>query len=354
MELRHTQALIRQKISERYMDTCVVYVSLRGETGMAFSENADKDTLFDIASMGKVLVTSPLVLKAVRAGHLSLQSTLGEIFSDVPEDKAAITVQQLLTHTSGVLRYEYPAEVGRAGHKAVLRYILDSKLGFKPGTDFTYSCNGMMLLGFMLEKLYGKKLDEIWREQMKTPLGLTRSEFNIPVDAENAAVSYHWREVGSLRADDVNVLHIGGISGAGGQYWTARDIATYCQAVMEKSPALYPLELFALAEKDYTPNGQQGRGLGWLMVDERYAQTGKLFPNGSFGHTGWTGTAFHLNREKELFAIVLTNSTRWTFLRENFRPKQIDEITHQLRRELYNEIHRDLTEKGLLEEGDRH
>ena len=90
----------------------------------------------------------------------------------------------------------------------------------------------MMLLGFILEKLYGKELDEIWREQMKAPLALTRSDFNIPIHAENAAVSYHRAEVGDLRADDNNVYSIGGVSGAGGEYWTARDIAAFCEAVI--------------------------------------------------------------------------------------------------------------------------
>lgn len=348
MELSKTQSVLERMISERFMDCCSICVSLKGNRGTAFSSNADMDTLFDIASMGKVLVTTPLILKAIDDGLLSLHSTLEDMFGHVPADKKSISVQQLLTHTSGVVRYEYPRSVGQAGHEAVLQYILDSKLGYSPGTQYVYSCNGMMLLGFMLEKLYGKELDEIWREQMKAPLSLTRSDFNIPIHAENAAVSYHRAEVGALRADDVNVYNIGGVSGAGGEYWTARDLSSFCEAVLRKSPLLYSEPLFALAEKDYTPTEEEGRGLGWLITDERYAQTGSLFPKGSFGHTGWTGTSVFLNRELDLYAVILTNTTRWTYVRENYQPVEIDSITHRIRQNLHDAIFCDLQAQALL------
>lgn len=348
MELKRTQALIEKKIAQQRMDACAILVSLRGEKGTAYSENANADTLFDIASMGKVLVTTPLILKAVGEKRLSLSSTLADFFGDVPEDKRLITIRQLLTHTSGILRYEYPEEVGRAGHNAVRRWILDTKLGYEPGEKSIYSCNGMMLLGFILEEIYGKNLDEIWKEQMKLPMGLTRSAFDIPMDAKNAAVSYHWKDPQGVRLDDVNVRCIGGVSGAGGMFFTARDIASYCEAVMAKSPLLYPESIFEEAEKDATPGQKEGRGLGWLIVDERYPQTGKLFPKGSFGHTGWTGTAMFMNREMDMYTIVLTNSTRWTYIRENFTPINPDLCTHKLREEIHDEILRDLKEQRLL------
>lgn len=348
MKLSHTQTLVQKKIDERYMDACAIVVSLRGEKAAVFSKNVNVDTLFDIASMGKVLVTTPLILKAVGENRLSLNDTLGELFDDVPADKRCITVRQLLTHTSGILRYEFPAEVGRAGHGAVLRWILDSKLGYEPGTQYVYSCNGMMTLGFILEKLYGKELDEIWAEQLKAPMGLTRSAFNVPLDFENVADSYHWKDPQGIRLDDVNVRCIGGVSGAGGMFFTARDISAYCEAVMAKSPLLYPEPLFAEAEKDYTPDQSEGRGLGWLITDDRYPQTGKLFPKGSFGHVGWTGTSVFMNRELDLYAIVLTNSMRWTYVREDFTTINPDPHTHKLREALHDEILRDLKEQKLL------
>lgn len=126
MELNHTRALIGRLLEERAMDACALHVQVGGQNAECFAPGTDRDTLFDIASMGKVLVTTPLVLKAIGEGRLSLERTLGELYPDTPEDKRRISVRQLLSHTSSILRYEYPREVGQAGHDAVRRRIHDA------------------------------------------------------------------------------------------------------------------------------------------------------------------------------------------------------------------------------------
>ena len=349
MNLNHTKELIERLYNEQTMDACALHVQVAEQAAEVFTPGTDRDTLFDIASMGKILVTTPLILKAVSESRLRLTDTLGELYADTPEDKKGITVQQLLTHTSGVMRYEYPREVGLAGHDTVRCWILDTPLGYAPGKGCAYSCNGMMLLGFVLETLYGKGLDELYREKLKAPLGLTRSEFNISLDTENAAVCYHRRDAGESRADDINVRNIGGVSGAGGEYWTLRDICAFAEATRAKSPLLYAEKLFELAEMDYAPDGVAGRGLGWLYVDERYPQTGRLFPSGSFGHTGFTGTSLFLNREVDMYVSLLTNSTRFACLKNDFKPGAHEaEVTHEVRRMIHEEIRRDLIEQKMI------
>ena len=119
------------------------------------------------------------------------------------------------------------------------------------------------------------------------------------------------------------------------------------KAVLEKSPALYPEKYFALAEHDYTPHYEEGRGLGYQMVDARYEQTGKLFPDGSFGHCGHTGTSFFINREKNLYVIILTNATRCLNRKGGFRGYDYS-VVMKMREDIHNVIAQDLAAQGLL------
>ncbi len=348
MELERTRALIRDAMNTGLLDACAVIVSCRGEKAAVFSPGTDEDTLFDIASMGKVLVTAPLILQLTGEGALSLDSTLGELLAQCPGDKKAITIRQLLTHTSGILRYTFPPDIGLGGHEAVLDFILHSEPGSRPGEKSVYSCNGMVLLGLILEKVTGLGLEDLWKSRLKEPLGLRRSTFLPDPGERNAAACCHLQDPGDMPFDDVNVRSMRGNSGAGGQFFTAGDIARYCEAILDRSPVLYPEYLYDAAERDYTPNAEEGRGLGWLITDRRYPQTDGLFPDGSFGHTGWTGTSFFMNRDTEMYAVVLTNSMRWTYIREGFAPENPAFATHQLRTRMHHEIHMDLLEQGII------
>lgn len=163
-----------------------------------YSDNADKDTYFDIASMGKVLITSTLILKAIGENKLSLYDTLDNFFDKVPADKRNITIEQLLTHTSGIVRCFIPREVADKGNEAVAEHIINNPLAYKPGEGKIYSCNAFILLGFILEKIYSMPLDKLFYEYTKKTLNLTRSKFNIAISEENAAISYHRRDVGDM------------------------------------------------------------------------------------------------------------------------------------------------------------
>ncbi len=114
-------------------------------------------------------------------------------------------------------------------------------------------------------------------------------------------------------------LAMKGVAGSGAQFWTITDLEKFCDAVMAKSEKLYPTQIYDLAEKSHTGAlGEDASGLGWLIVDERYRQTGRLFPLGSFGHCGHTGTSFFFSREKYMYAVILTNATRCLWLKGNY------------------------------------
>lgn len=350
MLLSNVENLMKRKLKNADFDSYAVYVKLGDDERTITSKNVNEDTYFDVASCGKVLVTSPLILQSIGKGLLSLESTIGEFFDYAPQDKRKITVQQLLTHTSGIVRHNYSESLIGKSHDEFAEEILFQPLAYESGTDYVYSCSGMVLLGFILEKLYGDSLENIFEKYLKKPLGYTRSKFNIALDEPNAAICYRSKDVDGLLHpwDDENVRILRTSAGSGGQFFTLSDIKKYVNAVFEKDERLYPKELFDLAEKKYSPLcASESRALGWLYVDEKYPQTGKLFPTGSFGHCGHTGQSIFFNRQKRMCVILLTNATRFLSKRSNFCGYDYGKIM-LMREEIHNAIYSDLTEQNLL------
>lgn len=116
----------------------------------------------------------------------------------------------------------------------------------------------------------------------------------------------------------------------------------FSDAIMSKDERLYPKEIYELAEKSHTANlGEDATGLGWLVVDERYKQTGKLFPYGSFGHCGHTGTSFFFSRKEDIYVVILTNATRWSWINHNFETEDYSAVC-KMRENIHNMIAEDL------------
>ena len=353
MRLDRAQSYLDGCLAAGEFDTYAVMAGFDDGTGadreaaVITSPNADADTLFDIASMGKVLVTAALLLHSFPSGRIGPDDALTRFLNDVPADKRGITVRQLMTHTSGILRRPIPDEAVAGGRDAVIRYMLGMPLGFEPGTKMVYSCWGYLLLGYLLEIVYGETLDRLFAERIGGPLGLTRAAFNIPLDTPNAAVTHYRAEAGDCLVADSIVYQLRGVAGNGASFWTLNDIRRFVGAVMAKDERLYPAEYYDLAETDCTPDLEEGRGLGWLITDGRYPQTGRLFPAGSIGHCGNTGTSFFLHRASGLYVIALTNATRFSYMRRGFRTCDYSE-TMRMRETLHNAIRGDLTDQGLL------
>ena len=341
MELKATQKLLQEKYKNNDFDTYAVLVHYGKEEKTFFSDNADKYTYFDIASMGKVLITSTLALQAISQNLLSLQNTLSDFFENVPDEKKNITVKQLLTHTSGIVRHPITTDAVLKGHDGIAEQILSYPLSYTPDTDYIYSCNGMILVGYILEKIYKKPLEEIYKQNLFSKLNLERTSFEIGFNEPNSAVCYRWNNGEKQPFDDENVLVMGETAGSGGQQSCLSDIKKFIDAVLQKNEALYRQEWFSSAEENYTPDFSEGRGLGYLVVDEKYTQTGKLFPVGSFGHCGHTGQSFFINREKDLYVIILTNATRHLNMKNNFKGYNYDEIM-KMREDIHNAIASDL------------
>lgn len=345
MELNKTKAFMEELKKDDSLDSYAVFFKHGKDKCFISSDNVNCDTYFDVASMGKILITATLILRAIGEGKLSVDDTLDMFFNDVPSDRKNITVKQLLTHTSGIVRCEISREIADKGNDAIAKYIIDNPLAYKPGEGKMYSCNAYILLGFIVEKVFKMPLDEAFYTYTKKTLNLTKSCFNIDVNEPNAAVSYRRKEVGEYRCDDENAYSMRGIAGNGAQFWTMADMEKYCDAVMEKSEKLYPSKMYDLAEQSYTGTlGPNANGLGWLIVDERYKQGGNLFSTGSFGHCGHTGTSFFFNREKDMYAVILTNATRHLWIKNNCQYGYDYKVICKMRENIHNKILEDINE----------
>ena len=274
----------------------------------------------------------------------------------MPEDKKKIAIKNLMTHTSGLLRRPYPEKLGLRGREGVAEFILSNPLAYETGTHYAYCCDGIMLLGMIVEKIFGMPLEETLEKYVKNPLGMTRSKYHIAMDEENAVLCNHRADLGGLIYDDNNVRELCGIpAGNGGIFVTAGDLQKFVKAIIAKDERLYKKEMYDLAEQNYTAGLEvldekrsiENHGLGFVYVNESCAQARDLFPEGSIGHCGWSGQSFWLNREKELYVILLTNSMRYQNLYKNLRGVDRDNAVHQMRIDIHRAIKKDLEEYGL-------
>lgn len=346
MNLYNTKKLMETMQTNLCFDSYAVYVKCGEFENTFFSENVNEQTYFDIASCGKILVTTPLVMKAIDEERINLGTTLEQLFCDVPEDKKRITIKHLLTHTSGIVRHSYL----HSDRENLIKEILSKPLKYETGKDYIYSCSGMVLLGFILEKIYGESLENLFEKRIKQPLEYERSKFNINIDEENAAICYHSETINGLSSpwDDKNVRIMQTSAGSGGQFFTLADIKKFTKAVLEKDKALYSEKMFDLSEQKHSPDcAKESRGLGWLYVDEKYMQTGDLFPKGSFGHCGHCGQSIFFNRQKNMCVVILTNATRFLNKRNGFKGYDYNVIC-EMRRSIHNEILEDLSQQNLI------
>lgn len=270
--------------------------------GSAEDRVLDEHTLFDMASVTKIVVTSSLALIAIDGGLLSLDDKVSRFFA-VPEDKRELTVRHLMSHTMGI------------GHKSLLggdpekieNYILDIPCDIPVGSDVRYSCPGFILLGRILEKIYGERLDALFEKYVAKPLLMNESGF-LPDKAKDIVNSMVAEEMRGT-VHDYNCRHIGGVCGNAGLFSNIADMTKYAKMLIACGEPIISRDTFELAAKNHTVGMSEDRALGFLYVTERYAQGGGLFSPGSIGHCGHTGQSVFVDRKTGLYVIILSDAT---------------------------------------------
>jgi CubicO group peptidase (beta-lactamase class C family) len=279
------------------------------------------ETVFDLASLTKVVATTPVILRLAEKGELSLDDPVSLYFPAFGEGpKRKVTVWHLLTHTSGLPAYA-PLYSLLGRREDAYGYIAGLNLEYEPGTKVVYSDLGFILLGRIAELVAGKPLDELARELVFEPLGMRDTMFNPPPELrERAAATEYCRlrkRILKGEVHDENAWFMGGVAGHAGLFSTARDLALYAQMWLNKGTfgarVLSPATV-DLATRNHTQGLNECRGLGWAL-NCRPCSCGDLMSPKAYGHTGFTGTSLWIDPAYDLTVILLTNRVHPT--REN-------------------------------------
>ena len=282
------------------------------------------DTIFDVASLTKVVATTPAVLLLVERGRLGLDDSIVRFLPELDQyGKGRITVRHLLTHTSG-LRAGLDLALPFAGREATIQLIAGEVPEAAPGERFIYSDLNFVLLGEIVARVAGQPLERFVDTELFEPLKMRHTGFLPPADARDGiaptetcdpeAAPCPGGDGTMLRGvvHDPTARRMGGVSGNAGLFSTAADIARFCQmilngGVLDGSRVLGPFSV-RLMTHAATPRGLSDvRGLGW-DVDSRFSSPrGDLLPVGSFGHTGWTGTSMWIDPVTGTFVVLMSN-----------------------------------------------
>ncbi|MBL9137818.1 MAG: DUF1343 domain-containing protein [Verrucomicrobiales bacterium] len=273
------------------------------------------DTLFDAASLTKVLATTPALMRLVEQGRLDLNAPLRTYLPEFSgQGRDTIRVRHLMTHTSG-LRPGIPLRPEWSGYEAGIRLALAEKPEVPPDTRFRYSDANFILLGELVRKVSGQTLDAFCAAEIYGPLGMTRTGFKPSTEAHAHAAPTTLDGTRYLRGivHDPTARRMGGVAGHAGLFTTASDVARFARMMLRggelDGKRIFRVETVARMTRVQTPETlpDARRGLGW-DIDTAYAgPRGEHFPVGSYGHTGWTGTSLWIDPFSQTFVILMSN-----------------------------------------------
>ena len=274
-----------------------------------------EDTIFDAASLTKVIATTSAVMKLVESGKLDVEAPLSRYLPEFTgAGKEAITIRQLLTHSSG-LRAGLPPDGDWQGKEAAFRLACAEPLPAPPGKSYRYSDINFILLGLLVEKVAGQPLDVHCRERIFAPLKMKDSGFRSlePGDTRRIAPTTLMKDGQPLRGvvHDPTARRMGGVAGHAGLFTTAADLGRFARMMLNGGELdgvrIFKPETVKAMTSVQSPPGLPRRGFGW-DIDSPYAgPRGGIFPVGSYGHTGWTGTRIWIDPFSKTSTIFLSN-----------------------------------------------
>ena len=277
------------------------------------SDGATEDTIYDAASLTKVIATTTAVMQLVERGRLRLDDPVSRhLPAFAQHGKEAITVRHLLTHMSG-LRPGIPANPPWTGIPAAVERACAEKPQNPPDAAFVYSDINFILLGEIVRLAGGRPLDVHTREEVFGPLRMTDTGFTPPAD-KLPRIAPTERVDGRLIhgvVHDPTARRMGGVAGHAGLFLTAADLARFCRMVINggELDGVRVLDAASVAEMTRVQNdGSSRRGLGWDIDTSYSGPRGRWLPAGrTFGHTGWTGTSVWIDPAARTFIIFLSN-----------------------------------------------
>jgi uncharacterized protein YbbC (DUF1343 family) len=272
------------------------------------------DTIFDAASLTKVVATTPALLKLFEAGKVRLNDLVTRYLPEFQGGKTEITVRDLMTHFSG-LRPDLDLEPAWSGYETGIRRALGEKSTAPPRVRFVYSDINFILLAEIVRCVAGEPLPEFAAREIFTPLGMKQTMFQPPAALRRRIAPTEIVKGELLRGvvHDTTTRYMGGVAGHAGLFTTAGDLALFASMMLGEGKLGGVRVLDALSVRKATtpqspPDQPILRGLGWDIDSPYSGNRGELFPIGSYGHTGFTGTSLWIDPVSKTYVILLSNS----------------------------------------------
>lgn len=315
IDLKHIPGAVLQVAQEGkvLIEEAYGYKTLHPE-----KEAMELDTIFDLASLTKVVATLPALLKLIDEGEVRLDDPVHHFLPDFSQrGKEEITLRQLLTHTSG-LRSHRAFHAEKLSVDEILSEIYADENQSPVGSEVVYSDLGLMTLYRVVEVVTGVEFSQFLEREFFGPLDMTETGFNPSFEKKRFAATEYCDQLGDYKrgiVHDENCEAMGGISGHAGLFSTVKDLGRFAE-MLEKG-GLYNGRRFLseaslkLARQNFTPWASEHRGLGWQLKSPEFSSCGDYFSDQSYGHTGFTGTSLWIDPAVNLRVILLTNRVHY-------------------------------------------
>ncbi|CAN5470356.1 hypothetical protein BH10ACI1_BH10ACI1_07590 [soil metagenome] len=344
-KLNQIDALVEKDIADKKLPGAVVIVGHKGKIvyrkafgNRALVPNVEKmtiDTIFDVASLTKPIATATSIMILVERGQIRLNDTIGKFIPEIQDENAKkVTILQLLTHVSGYAP-DFDLREKWTGQAGMLQALIKEKLKQPAGTKFVYSDIGFIVLGEILQRVSNENLykftNDIYNSikmfdtdfyfgRKQSDLDLSKFKRIAPTENVKGQQSYLGGQFEGNDGDqilrgqvhDPTSFRMNGLAGHAGLFSTADDVARYCQmmlngGILDGKRVLSANSVARMTAPIVVSEDGATRGLGWDINTSFSSNRGELFPLGSFGHTGFTGTGVWIDRVSQTFVVFMSN-----------------------------------------------
>ena len=339
--LARMEAVIAASIEKKELPGAVVLVSRHGKAvwRKAYGARAVEpqrepmttDTIFDVASLTKIVATTTSIMILIEEGKVRLSDPLVQFIPEMKgEGRDTITIEQLLTHMTGFAP-DFDLRDRWSGYDEAMKRLYREPLRSPPGTRFVYSDINYIALGEVVHRASGLTLDEFAGKNIFAPLGMRDTAFRpsaklisriAPTEKRRGQMNYLGDSGANAgpegeqwlrgQVHDPTSFRMGGVAGHAGLFSTADDLSIFCQMILDGGTyngvrILSPMTIATMTRPHAVAENGAARGLGWDIATTFSANKGDLFPLGSFGHTGFTGTSIWIDPSSDSFVIFLSN-----------------------------------------------
>jgi len=269
------------------------------------------DTIFDLASLTKIVATTSAMMRLYEQGRLDLEAPVTKYLPEFQGGESPITIRELMTHFSG-FRPDIDIDPPWSGYETGIRMAMMDKPVAPPNTKFIYSDTNFILLGEIARRLSGKPENEYVADILFKPLGMKDTRYLPPASWRPRIAPTEMQADGTVLrgvVHDPRARWMGGVAGHAGLFSTADDLAKFCTMILDEGAGLFaPATIRTFTSPASPKDNPVVRGLGWDINSPYSGTRGDLFPIGSFGHTGFTGTSMWIDPASRTFVIFLANS----------------------------------------------